>query len=68
MVLVAVSILGLHQTALAQPAEQGAQKAILITGASSGIGRNAAETLPKRWRPTAISFTRGRASKPTWMR
>ncbi len=45
MVLIAIAILGLPRVNFAQPAEEGAQKAILITGASSGIGRNAAETL-----------------------
>jgi NAD(P)-dependent dehydrogenase (short-subunit alcohol dehydrogenase family) len=40
-----IAIFGLSQNALADSTEGDAQKAILITGASSGIGRNLAETL-----------------------
>ena len=45
LVCIAVAILGLPQAAVAEPDEDSAQKAILITGASSGIGRNTAEAL-----------------------
>ena len=45
LVCIAVAILGLPQAAVAAPDEDSAQKAILITGASSGIGRNTAEAL-----------------------
>jgi NAD(P)-dependent dehydrogenase (short-subunit alcohol dehydrogenase family) len=45
--LLAVLLPGLIQPALAA-AESGAQKAVLVTGASSGIGRNLAETLAER--------------------
>lgn len=37
----------LYQAAVAEVTERSAQKAILVTGASSGIGRNLAETLAK---------------------
>jgi len=45
LVCIAVAILGLPQAAVAEPDEDSAQEAILITGASSGIGRNTAEAL-----------------------
>ena len=45
LVFAAIAILGLPQGAVAEADEDSAQKAILITGASSGIGRNAAEAL-----------------------
>jgi len=35
-----MAVIGLSQTAYADSTESNAQKAILITGASSGIGRN----------------------------
>ena len=40
-----VLLVGLHEPSLAQDAE--GQKAVLITGASTGIGRNMAETLAR---------------------
>jgi NAD(P)-dependent dehydrogenase (short-subunit alcohol dehydrogenase family) len=43
--LIAVAVLGPFHHAIAEPGEGESQKAILVTGASSGIGRNIAETL-----------------------
>lgn len=43
--LVTFVILGLAEAAFAASDDDSAQKAVLITGASSGIGRNMAETL-----------------------
>ena len=43
--IIAVAIFGATQTALADATDDGKQKAVLITGASTGIGRNIAETL-----------------------
>lgn len=42
---IAVAVLGLSQSAVATTADDGKQKAILVTGASSGIGLNIAKTL-----------------------
>jgi len=44
-VIVAVALIGAPQNSFAEEADAGSQKAILVTGASSGIGRNIAETL-----------------------
>lgn len=44
-VVIATAFLAFPQGAFAQAAEDSEQKAILVTGASSGIGRNIAETL-----------------------
>jgi NAD(P)-dependent dehydrogenase (short-subunit alcohol dehydrogenase family) len=44
-VFIAVAVPGFSQCAFAEPNRESAQKAILITGASTGIGRNAAEKL-----------------------
>ena len=44
-VVAALAMLGSLQNSFAQAAGVGSQKAILVTGASTGIGRNIAETL-----------------------
>jgi len=44
-VFAAVAIPGPFQSSFAEAADASSQKAILVTGASSGIGRNIAETL-----------------------
>lgn len=44
-VIVAVAVLGSPQSSFAEAADASSQKAVLVTGASSGIGRNIAETL-----------------------
>lgn len=46
--ILAVLLPGLSPPVLAEAESSGAQKAVLVTGASSGIGRNLAETLAKR--------------------
>ena len=43
--VIAIAILGSPQSAFAEAVDDSAQKAILVTGASSGIGRMIAETL-----------------------
>jgi NAD(P)-dependent dehydrogenase (short-subunit alcohol dehydrogenase family) len=43
--VIAIAILSLPQSTFAESADDNAQKAILVTGASSGIGRKIAETL-----------------------
>ena len=43
--LVTIAILGSYQSSFAEADDGSKQKAILVTGASSGIGRNIAETL-----------------------
>ena len=43
--VIAIAILGSPQSTFAESADDNAQKAILVTGASSGIGRKIAETL-----------------------
>jgi NAD(P)-dependent dehydrogenase (short-subunit alcohol dehydrogenase family) len=43
--IIVIAILGSPQNTFAEAADDSAQKAILVTGASSGIGRNLAETL-----------------------
>jgi NAD(P)-dependent dehydrogenase (short-subunit alcohol dehydrogenase family) len=43
--MIAIVVLGLSQSAFAEVADDEAQKAVLVTGASSGIGRMIAETL-----------------------
>ena len=45
MTMIAIAVLGLSQSACAEVADDEAQKAVLVTGASSGIGRMIAETL-----------------------
>lgn len=45
MAMIAIAVLGLSQSTFAEVANNEAQKAILVTGASSGIGRMIAETL-----------------------
>jgi len=45
MAMIAIAVLGLSQSAFAEVADDEAQKAVLVTGASSGIGRMIAETL-----------------------
>lgn len=40
-----IAILGSPQNTIAQTSEDGAMKAVLVTGASTGIGRNIAEAL-----------------------
>jgi NAD(P)-dependent dehydrogenase (short-subunit alcohol dehydrogenase family) len=47
IVMATVMVPLLYPVASAQVTEKSAQKAILVTGASSGIGRNLAETLAK---------------------
>lgn len=47
MAILAVLLPGLSQPVLAEAENEGAQKAVLVTGASSGIGRNLAEMLAK---------------------
>ena len=44
-VFITIALAGASPGALADTDDAGAQKAILVTGASSGIGRNIAETL-----------------------
>jgi NAD(P)-dependent dehydrogenase (short-subunit alcohol dehydrogenase family) len=44
-VIVAIAVFGSPQDSLAEADDVNSQKAILVTGASSGIGRNIAETL-----------------------
>lgn len=43
--VITIAIFGLSQNTFADTVGEGEQKAILVTGASSGIGRNIAETL-----------------------
>jgi NAD(P)-dependent dehydrogenase (short-subunit alcohol dehydrogenase family) len=43
--IIAIAIFGSPQSTFAEATDDSAQKAILVTGASSGIGRNIAETL-----------------------
>jgi hypothetical protein len=43
--IIVIAILGSPQNTFAEAADDSVQKAILVTGASSGIGRNLAETL-----------------------
>lgn len=43
--IIAIIIFGLTEDTVADTADEASQKAILVTGASSGIGRNLAETL-----------------------
>jgi len=43
--VIAIAVFGLSQSTFADTADDSEQKAILVTGASSGIGRNIAETL-----------------------
>ena len=43
--IIAIAILGSPQSSFAEAADESTQKAILVTGASSGIGRMIAETL-----------------------
>jgi NAD(P)-dependent dehydrogenase (short-subunit alcohol dehydrogenase family) len=43
--VLAIAIFGSLQSTIAVAADDSAQKAVLVTGASSGIGRNIAETL-----------------------
>jgi NAD(P)-dependent dehydrogenase (short-subunit alcohol dehydrogenase family) len=45
MTIITIAILGLAPSTFANPADENEQKAVLVTGASSGIGRNIAETL-----------------------
>ena len=45
MAFIAIAILGSPQSTFAEAADKSAQKTILVTGASSGIGRIIAETL-----------------------
>ena len=45
MTVITIAILGLAPSAFANSADENEQKAVLVTGASSGIGRNIAETL-----------------------
>lgn len=45
MTVITIGILSLAQSTFANPADENEQKAVLVTGASSGIGRNIAETL-----------------------
>ena len=45
MAMIAIAVLGLSQSTFAELANDEAQKAILVTGASSGIGRMIAEML-----------------------
>lgn len=47
LAVVALGLTCLPQNSLAEEAVDGTQKAVLITGASSGIGRNIAETLAR---------------------
>jgi NAD(P)-dependent dehydrogenase (short-subunit alcohol dehydrogenase family) len=44
-ILIAIAVLGLTQSTFAEDTEHAAQKAILVTGASSGIGLNITEAL-----------------------
>jgi hypothetical protein len=43
--LITIGLIGASNPAYAQDAEGEMQKAVLVTGASTGIGRNIAETL-----------------------
>ncbi len=45
MTVITIAILGLAPSTFANSADENEQKAVLVTGASSGIGRNIAETL-----------------------
>jgi hypothetical protein len=45
LALITVALIGASNPAYAQDAESEMQKAVLVTGASTGIGRNIAETL-----------------------
>ena len=48
LAVISILVTGWSATALAEAADTAEQKAILITGASSGIGRNIAETLASK--------------------
>ncbi len=45
MAMIAIAVIGLSQSTFAEVADDEARKAILVTGASSGIGRSIAEAL-----------------------
>jgi NAD(P)-dependent dehydrogenase (short-subunit alcohol dehydrogenase family) len=47
LVVVAFGVAGVPQNSLSESVGDSAQKAVLVTGASSGIGRNIAETLSR---------------------
>ena len=48
LAVTALMVTGWSATARAEAADTAEQKAVLITGASSGIGRNIAETLASK--------------------
>ncbi len=45
LAVIALALLSTPQSSFAESMDDGARKAILVTGASSGIGLNIAETL-----------------------